>query len=91
MCFIVDDVTVFISFSYLSVFIRTMDGVNEVGEVKVSRLQMQDESENKAAPDHKVEKESQRFSFLVALVRNTAEVASCHFFYFLLVIFRVLK
>ncbi|KAM4536223.1 inositol polyphosphate 4-phosphatase type II-like [Odontesthes bonariensis] len=30
-----------------------MDGVNEVGEVKVSRLQMQDESENKAAPEHK--------------------------------------
>ncbi|XP_075307910.1 type II inositol 3,4-bisphosphate 4-phosphatase-like isoform X2 [Odontesthes bonariensis] len=38
---------------HISLSLRTMDGVNEVGEVKVSRLQMQDESENKAAPEHK--------------------------------------
>ncbi|XP_072232052.1 type II inositol 3,4-bisphosphate 4-phosphatase-like isoform X2 [Leuresthes tenuis] len=38
---------------HISLSLRTMDGVNEVGEVKVSRLQMQDESENEAAPEHK--------------------------------------
>lgn len=32
-----------------------MDGVNEVGEVKVSRLQMEGESEDKTPPEHKVE------------------------------------
>uniref|UniRef100_A0A8P4JYG2 Type II inositol-3,4-bisphosphate 4-phosphatase n=1 Tax=Dicentrarchus labrax TaxID=13489 RepID=A0A8P4JYG2_DICLA len=36
-----------------SLSIRTMDGVNEVGEVKVSRLQMEGESET--PPGHKVE------------------------------------
>ena len=33
-----------------------MDGVNEVGEVKVSRLQMEGET----APEHKVEDERRR-------------------------------
>ncbi len=34
-----------------------MDGVNEVGEVKVSRLQMEGENEDKPLPEHKVEEE----------------------------------
>ncbi|XP_070710550.1 type II inositol 3,4-bisphosphate 4-phosphatase-like isoform X2 [Pempheris klunzingeri] len=32
---------------------RTMDGVNEVGEVKVSRLQVEGESGDKTPPEHK--------------------------------------
>uniref|UniRef100_A0A3B4WAF8 Type II inositol 3,4-bisphosphate 4-phosphatase-like n=1 Tax=Seriola lalandi dorsalis TaxID=1841481 RepID=A0A3B4WAF8_SERLL len=42
---------------FLFIFIRTMDGVNEVGEVKVSRLQMEGENEDKTPPEHKVEEE----------------------------------
>ncbi|XP_030287665.1 type II inositol 3,4-bisphosphate 4-phosphatase-like isoform X3 [Sparus aurata] len=38
---------------HISMSLRTMDGVNEVGEVKVSRLQMEGESEDKTPPEHK--------------------------------------
>ncbi|XP_045920616.1 type II inositol 3,4-bisphosphate 4-phosphatase-like isoform X1 [Micropterus dolomieu] len=38
---------------HVSLSLRTMDGVNEVGEVKVSRLQMEGESEDKTPPEHK--------------------------------------
>ncbi|XP_056225650.1 type II inositol 3,4-bisphosphate 4-phosphatase-like isoform X1 [Seriola aureovittata] len=38
---------------HVSVSLRTMDGVNEVGEVKVSRLQMEGENEDKTPPEHK--------------------------------------
>lgn len=41
--------------SFLSFLFRTTDGVNEVGEVKVSRLQMEGESNDKPPPEHKVE------------------------------------
>ncbi|RVE60836.1 hypothetical protein OJAV_G00184340 [Oryzias javanicus] len=34
-------------------FSRTTDGVNEVGEVKVSHLQMEEEGEDRAPPEHK--------------------------------------
>ena len=39
-----------------------MDGVNEVGEVKVSRLQMEGESEDKTPPEHKVRQEGEESS-----------------------------
>lgn len=42
-----------------TLLIRTMDGVNEVGEVKVSRLQMEGESEDKTPPEHKVRQEEE--------------------------------
>ncbi|XP_040887532.1 type II inositol 3,4-bisphosphate 4-phosphatase-like isoform X2 [Toxotes jaculatrix] len=38
---------------HISVGLRTMDGVNEVGEVKVSRLQMEGERDDKTPPEHK--------------------------------------
>ncbi|XP_041821254.1 type II inositol 3,4-bisphosphate 4-phosphatase-like [Chelmon rostratus] len=38
---------------HISLSLRTMDGVNEVGEVKVSRLQVEGESEDKSPPEHK--------------------------------------
>ncbi|XP_067435381.1 type II inositol 3,4-bisphosphate 4-phosphatase-like isoform X1 [Thunnus thynnus] len=38
---------------HISLSLRTMDGVNEVGEVKVSRLQMEGESDDKTPPEHK--------------------------------------
>ncbi|XP_071315626.1 type II inositol 3,4-bisphosphate 4-phosphatase-like isoform X3 [Trachinotus anak] len=38
---------------HISVSLRTMDGVNEVGEVKVSRLQMEGENGHKTPPEHK--------------------------------------
>ncbi|XP_073331315.1 type II inositol 3,4-bisphosphate 4-phosphatase-like isoform X2 [Pagrus major] len=38
---------------HISMSLRTMDGVNEVGEVKVSRLQMEGEGEDKTPPEHK--------------------------------------
>ncbi|KAK2863287.1 hypothetical protein Q5P01_002820 [Channa striata] len=37
----------------VSVSLRTMDGVNKVGEVNVSRLQMEGDSEDKLPPEHK--------------------------------------
>lgn len=42
-----------------------MDGVNEVGEVKVSRLQMEGESDDKTPPEHKVEEETYCMLFLL--------------------------
>ncbi|XP_044039765.1 type II inositol 3,4-bisphosphate 4-phosphatase-like isoform X2 [Siniperca chuatsi] len=38
---------------HISLSLRTMDGVNEVGEVKVSRLQMEGDSEDKTPSAHK--------------------------------------
>ncbi|CAK6977552.1 inositol polyphosphate 4-phosphatase type II-like isoform X2 [Scomber scombrus] len=38
---------------HISLSLRTMDGVNEVGEVKVSRLQIEGESDDKTPPEHK--------------------------------------
>ncbi|XP_041635608.1 type II inositol 3,4-bisphosphate 4-phosphatase-like [Cheilinus undulatus] len=38
---------------HISLSLRTMDGVSEVGEVKVSRLQMEGENEDQTPPDHK--------------------------------------
>uniref|UniRef100_A0A665T9V0 Inositol polyphosphate-4-phosphatase type II B n=1 Tax=Echeneis naucrates TaxID=173247 RepID=A0A665T9V0_ECHNA len=38
---------------HISVSLRTVDGMNEVGEVKVSRLQMEGESDDKPPPEHK--------------------------------------
>lgn len=37
-----------------SFFIRTMDGVNEVGEVRVSRVQMEGDGESQTPSEHKV-------------------------------------
>lgn len=42
------------------VVVRTMDGVNKVGEVNVSRLQMEAENEDKIPPEHEVEEERGR-------------------------------
>ncbi|KAM7372683.1 hypothetical protein PAMP_009832 [Pampus punctatissimus] len=38
---------------HMSLSLRTVDGINEVGEVKVSCLQMEGESEDKTPPEHK--------------------------------------
>ncbi|KAM6959802.1 type II inositol 3,4-bisphosphate 4-phosphatase-like [Tautogolabrus adspersus] len=38
---------------HISLSLRTMDGVNEAGEVKVSRLQMEGENEDQTSPEHK--------------------------------------
>nr|XP_020514892.2 type II inositol 3,4-bisphosphate 4-phosphatase-like isoform X1 [Labrus bergylta] len=38
---------------HISLSLRTMDGVNEAGEVKVSRLQMEGENEDQTPPEHK--------------------------------------
>uniref|UniRef100_UPI0037E9B662 type II inositol 3,4-bisphosphate 4-phosphatase-like isoform X5 n=1 Tax=Semicossyphus pulcher TaxID=241346 RepID=UPI0037E9B662 len=38
---------------HISLSLRTMDAVNEVGEVKVSCLQMEGESEHQTPPEHK--------------------------------------
>ncbi|KAI3376018.1 hypothetical protein L3Q82_016547, partial [Scortum barcoo] len=38
---------------HISLNLRTMEGANEVGEVKVSRLQMEGETEDRAPPEHK--------------------------------------
>ncbi|XP_076581069.1 type II inositol 3,4-bisphosphate 4-phosphatase-like isoform X2 [Chaetodon auriga] len=38
---------------HISLSLRAMDGVSEVGEVKVSRLQVEGESEDKTPPEHK--------------------------------------
>ncbi|CAI5681808.1 unnamed protein product [Oreochromis niloticus] len=42
-----------LSLSVHSFFIRTMDGVNEVGEVRVSRVQMEGDNESQTPSEHK--------------------------------------
>lgn len=56
-----------------------MDGVNEVGEVKVSRLQMEGEGEDKTPPEHKVDEQRGRKSLDAAPSVWWSEVEASQF------------